>query len=106
FRLDVRTSPGLHCRTIRWGKSMSRVAALTTLILAASIGAAFAIDAKCFNDVAATRGYSLGLPANAEPTPDGKAVLFLRSSPRDTVQRLYEFDLATRKERELVTPEA
>ena len=85
---------------------MSRVAAATTLLLAASIGTAFAIDTKCFNDVAATRGYTLGLPANAEPTPDGKAVLFLRSGPRDTVQHLYEYDLAARKERELVTPEA
>ena len=85
---------------------MSRVAALTTFLLAASAGAAFAIDTKCFDEVAATRGYALGLPVNAEPTADGKAILFLRSGPRDTVQRLYEYDLAARKEHELVTPEA
>jgi dipeptidyl-peptidase-4 len=93
-------------RLIAGGKRMSRVAATTTLLLAASIGTAFAIDTKCFDNVAATRGYTLGLPANAEPTPDGKAVLFLRSGPRDTVQHLYEYDLAARKERELVTPAA
>ena len=85
---------------------MPRLAAITSFILAASIGPAFAMDTKCFDDVAATRGYNLGLPVSAEPTPDGKAVLFLRSLPRDTVQHLYEYDLASRKERELVTPEA
>ena len=85
---------------------MPRIAAITALVLAASSGAALALDTKCFNDVAATRGYSLGIPAEAEPTPDGKAVLYLRSGPRDTVQRFYEFDVATHKERELVTPDA
>jgi dipeptidyl-peptidase-4 len=89
-----------------WGKDMSRTIAIVAFILAASVEAAFAVDLKCFEDVAATRSYSLGLPVGAEPTPDGKAVLFLRSGPRDTVQRLYEYDLATHKERELVTPRA
>jgi dipeptidyl-peptidase 4 len=93
-------------RTIARGPIMPRVAAITAFILGASIGTAFAIDTKCFDDVAATRGYSLGLAVDAQPTPDGKAVLFLRSLPRDTVQRLYEFDLASRQERELVTPQA
>jgi dipeptidyl-peptidase-4 len=73
---------------------------------AASFTSAYAADTKCFDNVAATRSYSLGVPAGAEPTPDGKAVLYLRSGPRDTVQRLYEFDIASAKERELVTPDA
>jgi dipeptidyl-peptidase 4 len=73
---------------------------------AVSLTSAYAADTKCFDDVAATRSYSLGIPAGAEPTPDGKAVLYLRSGPRDTVQRLYEFDIARGTERELVTPDA
>jgi dipeptidyl-peptidase 4 len=84
---------------------MSRLAAITALILAVSIETAFAIDTRCFDDVAATRDYALGIPVGAEPTPDGAAVLYLRSGPRDTVQRLYEYDLATHKERELVKPD-
>ncbi len=73
---------------------------------AASLTSAYAADTKCFDDVAATRSYSLGIPTGAEPTPDGKSVLYLRSGPRDTVQHLYEFDIATNQERELVTPDA
>jgi dipeptidyl-peptidase-4 len=38
-------------------------------------------------------------------TPDGKAVLFLRSPPRSFVQSLYEFDCETRRERVLLTTE-
>ena len=86
--------------------SRTRTAALTALIFGASIAVAYAADTKCFDDIAATRSYSLGIPVGAEPTPDGKAVLYLRSGPRDTVQRLYEFNIATNKERELVTPDA
>src|SRR5262249_34847167 len=57
-------------------------------------------------DAAHTRNYALGIPVKATPTADGKAVVFLRSGPRDVNQRLYEFDIATGKERELITPEA
>ena len=84
---------------------MSRIAAITALILAGSAGAAFALDTKCFDDVAATRGYSLGIAQGAQPTPDGTAVLYLRSGPRDTVQHLYEYDVAAHKERELTAPQ-
>lgn len=63
-----------------------------------------AIAGSCFADLAATRNYTLGLPVKATPTPDSKAVIYLRSGPRDRIQRLFEFDIATRKERELVTP--
>lgn len=66
---------------------------------------ALAADTKCFDDVAATRNYSLGIPADATPTPDGKAVLFLRSGPRDTVQRLFLYDIASGRARELIAPE-
>ena len=47
----------------------------------------------CFETLAATRNYTLGAPRQAEPTPDGRSVLFLRSGPRDTGLRLFRFDL-------------
>ncbi len=57
-----------------------------------------------FRDLAETRNYSLGRPGAMRFTPDGATVIFLRGGPRDPVLRLYEFDLATKQERELVTP--
>src|SRR5438552_7005869 len=52
-----------------------------------------------------TRGFLLGIPTHARPTPDGKEVLFLRSTPRAPMNSLYAFDVATGKTRELLTPE-
>lgn len=76
-------------------------------MLATTIGAASAAEpdsAAFFRDLAETREYSLGLPVAPKLTPDGKSVLFLRGGPRDPVLRLYELDLASGIERELVTP--
>jgi dipeptidyl-peptidase 4 len=56
-------------------------------------------------DYAETRGFTLGRPVMARPTPDGKAVLFLRAHPRVAKLQLYEFDVATGQTRELLTPE-
>ncbi len=56
-------------------------------------------------DLAETRGWSLGLPVKAQPTPDGQAVLFLRAQPRTPRLGLFEFDVATGQTRELVTPD-
>lgn len=53
---------------------------------------------------AETRGFLLGRPQHATPTPDGRAVLFLRSGPRDPVMSLFEFDVGTGKTRELLSP--
>jgi dipeptidyl-peptidase-4 len=53
---------------------------------------------------AQTRGFLLGRPVKVKPTPDGSAILFLRSGPRDTKQLLYEYDVATQKTRELLAP--
>ena len=78
-------------------------AAVAATMALASAGAK---GTHCFDEVAATRGYTLGTPVDATPTPDGKSVLYLRSGPRDTIQRLFAYDLATAGERELVTPEA
>ena len=57
-----------------------------------------------FRDLAETRNYTLGRPVSPKLTPDGKAALFLRSGPRDPTLKLYELDLATGRERELLTP--
>jgi dipeptidyl-peptidase-4 len=64
------------------------------------------LDTKFLRDYAATRGFMLGRPVKAKPTPDGKAVLFLRAQARVPRLRLYEFDVASGKTRELLTPEA
>ncbi len=58
-----------------------------------------------FRNLAETRSYTLGIPVTPKLTPDGKSVIFLRSGPRDPVLRLYELDVASGKERELLTPE-
>src|SRR2546425_51254 len=55
-------------------------------------------------DHAETRGYLLGRPTRVIPTPDGRAVLFLRSPARSGEQGLYELDVASGEERVLVTP--
>ncbi|HEY8504881.1 MAG TPA: DPP IV N-terminal domain-containing protein, partial [Gemmataceae bacterium] len=56
-------------------------------------------------EYARTRGFMLGRPVRPKPTPDGKAVLFLRSGPTDPRQSLFEFDVATGRTRELLTPQ-
>src|SRR5262249_43657205 len=55
---------------------------------------------------AQTRGFMLGRPVQPKFTPDGKFVLFLRAQPRAAKMSLFEFDVATGKTRELLTPEA
>ena len=60
----------------------------------------------CFEPLARTRNYALGLPVHALPLPDGRHVLYLRSGPQDTRQHLYEYDVAQRGERELAAPQA
>ncbi len=64
-----------------------------------------AIDTKFLRDFAITRGFMLGRPAKPKPTPDGKAVLFLRSPARSPDMHLYEFEVETKKTRTLLTPE-
>ena len=62
-------------------------------------------DDSFFEAYAATRRFSLGTPRSVKITPDGSAVLFLRSGPRSFVQDLYEFDTKTGQERRLLTAE-
>ncbi|MBL8796564.1 MAG: S9 family peptidase [Planctomycetia bacterium] len=63
------------------------------------------LDAQYLRDHAQTRGFMLGRPVKARPTPDGSAVLFLRSAPRTPKLSLFEFDVASGKTRALLTPE-
>lgn len=63
------------------------------------------LDGKYLRDHAQTRGFMLGRPVRAKPTPDDTAVLFLRAEPRKGKLSLFEFDVATGKTRELLTPE-
>ncbi len=64
------------------------------------------LDTSYLRRHAETRGFMLGRPVRPKPTPDGKAVLFLRAEARVPRLRLYEFDVATGRTRELLTPEA
>jgi hypothetical protein len=47
------------------------------------------LDTRYLRDHAATRGFLLGRPVQPKPTPDGKAVLFLRAQARVPRLRLY-----------------
>jgi dipeptidyl-peptidase 4 len=64
------------------------------------------VDREFIRRLTLTKSFTYGTPVGATPTPDGKAVLFLRAQPRNRSQSLYELDLATGKSRELLTPDA
>src|SRR5262245_32404457 len=64
------------------------------------------LDTRFLRDYAATRGFMLGRPAKAKPTPDGKGVLFLRSQARVPQMALFEFDVARGETRELLTAQS
>src|SRR5829696_4333794 len=76
------------------------------LVLLATAPAAEPVvnNPEFLRDYAATRGFMLGRPVKPQPTPDGTAVLFLRSEARSPKQSLYEFDVATKQTRELLSP--
>jgi dipeptidyl-peptidase 4 len=64
------------------------------------------VDTSFLRLYAETRGFMLGRPAKPKITPDGKAVLFLRSGPKSPKQSLFAFDVATKQTKELLSPEA
>ena len=64
------------------------------------------LDASFLRLYSETRGFLLGRPVNPKITPDGKSVLFLRSEAKNPKRSLYEFDVASGKTKELLTPEA
>lgn len=59
-------------------------------------------DAEFLRQYAMTMRFSLGMPMAVRPTPDGKAVLFLRSEPDSMTRDLYSFDVATGQEKVLL----
>ena len=72
---------------------------------AAATRAGVIADPAFLEQWAATFRFRLGNPTGIALTPDGSAVLFLRSGPRSFVNDLYEFDPATGRERVLLTAE-
>jgi dipeptidyl-peptidase-4 len=86
----------------RFSPLVPLLAAFVSLRLAAATPEEEAL--RHFRDLAETRNFTLGRPVSPQVTPDGKHVVFLRSLPRDPTLRLFEFDLAAGKERELLTP--
>jgi len=60
-------------------------------------------DPGFLEQYAATSRFNLGEPTSITVTPDGDAVLFLRSGPRSFVQDLWSFDVAKRTEQRLLT---
>ena len=77
---------------------------LTTLALAQPAKKDTAVETTYLRTLAQTRSFQLGRPVRPLPTPDNKAVLFLRSEPRSAKLSLFEFDVDTGKTRELLTP--
>jgi dipeptidyl-peptidase-4 len=82
----------------------SRLLVALILPCGLALGASEDPSITFFRDLAETRNYTLGRPVSPRPTPDGSAVIFLRGGPRDPVLRLYELDVASGRERELITP--
>jgi dipeptidyl-peptidase-4 len=64
-----------------------------------------ALDTSFLKLYAETRGFMLGRPQKPKVTPDGKSVLFLRSEAKVPKLKLYEFDIASQKTREILSPE-
>jgi len=64
------------------------------------------VDTSFLKEFAETRGYMLGRPQKPKFTPDGKTVLFLRAEAKSPKMKLFEFDVATAKTKELLSPEA
>lgn len=63
------------------------------------------LDEAVLRSIVETRAFRLGAPTMMTPTPDGQAVLFLRSGARDTRQSLFKLDVTKGTLHELVTPE-
>jgi dipeptidyl-peptidase-4 len=63
------------------------------------------LDTAFLRDLTLTRDFTAGRPTHAQFTPDGRAVLFLRSGPRSAVLGLYELDVTDGRTRAVLTPE-
>jgi dipeptidyl-peptidase-4 len=61
------------------------------------------VDHRFLEQYAATYRFRLGRPRSIAVTPDGSAVLYLRSGPRSFVHDLYIYDIRRRAERRLLS---
>ncbi len=98
---------------LRWSQARSILlrgwATLSALLVAAAVltwvrSAHAAPPPDFLRSYAVTRGFQLGRPVQPRPTPDGKAVLFLRSLPRSPELSLYEYSTESGATRELAAP--
>ncbi|MBV9275254.1 MAG: S9 family peptidase [Verrucomicrobia bacterium] len=104
--LSIRSVP--PPQAISLGLTVFRLMLLFSGLLAAGPGwPAQAVESdEYLQRLIATQGFSLGRPEEAEPTADGKSVIFLRAlSPRDRRGALYEFDIETQKTTLLAAPD-
>ena len=85
--------------------------ALAVLLFAAAVAPAAdpvpgkPLDTTFLKQYAETRGFMLGRPQKPKISPDSKTVLFLRADPKTPKLKLFEFDVATGKTKELLSPE-
>jgi dipeptidyl-peptidase 4 len=63
------------------------------------------LDTTFLKQYAETRGFMLGRPQKPKVSPDGKTVLFLRADPKAPKMKLFEFEVASGKTKELLSPE-
>ncbi len=103
----VTREPGL---VILKHMNTTPIALALTLITAAMAHAADPIpgkplDTSFLKQYAETRGFMLGRPQKPKISPDGKTVLFLRADPKTPKMKLFEFDVASGKTKELLSPE-
>jgi dipeptidyl-peptidase-4 len=91
-------------RTVRFLTLFCLLALMPTPPISAAQSAPLR-NTQFLRDYAETRGFTLGRPTHAVPTPDGDAVLFLRARPRSPKLELYEFDVQTGQTRLLLAPE-
>ena len=61
------------------------------------------VDEAALREFIETRAYMLGRPNQTQFSPQGEVLFFLRSKPEEEELSLFEFELATKTERELVT---
>jgi dipeptidyl-peptidase-4 len=91
---------------IRFFAAVVCVMALAPDTPAADVDRLAEIDTSFLKLYAESRGFMLGRPSKPKITPDGKSVLFLRSGPKTAKNSLFEFDVATGKTKELLSPES
>jgi dipeptidyl-peptidase 4 len=106
--LLVPVSVSRYCRRmpsrVHWPINSFCLLCVILLHAAPARSASQISDTSFLRDYAETRGFMLGRPVKAVPTPDDKAVLFLRAHARLPQLELLEFDVATGQTHVLLTP--